>query len=210
LPLTLAGYSGIWIARALPADGRLVSIEGDERHAAHAREAFRRAGVADRVDLLVGEALDTLPTLAGPFDAVFLDADKAPLPRYLDEAMRLLCSYEWPGNVRELEHCLRRALIFTRGFAIQRDDLLRAMESKPGSAVPTGHAGADDQLRAFLAGYLDMNAGPDCEPRLMAMIEKELLLEALRRANGNQSKAAELLGISRFTLQRKMEKYNLT
>jgi predicted O-methyltransferase YrrM len=87
---TLSGYSGIWIARALPPGGRLVTIEGDERHAAHAREAFDTAGVADRVDLLGGEALDTMAALEGPFDAIFLDADKAPLPQYLDHALRLL------------------------------------------------------------------------------------------------------------------------
>lgn len=87
---TLSGYSGIWLARALPPGGRLVTIEGDERHAAYARQAFLDAGVDDRVELIQGEALDTLPTLSGPFDLVFLDADKAPLPQYLAEAVRLL------------------------------------------------------------------------------------------------------------------------
>jgi len=87
---TLGGYSGIWLARALPPDGRLVTIEGDERHAAVARAAFAAAGVADRVDLLVGEARDTLETLDGPFDVIFLDADKAPLPEYFAASLRLL------------------------------------------------------------------------------------------------------------------------
>ncbi|HEX9633602.1 MAG TPA: O-methyltransferase [Gemmatimonadales bacterium] len=87
---TLSGYSGIWMARALPPGGRLVTIEGDERHAAHAREAFDRAGVADRVELICGAALDTMATLEGPFDAIFLDADKAPLPDYLEASLRLL------------------------------------------------------------------------------------------------------------------------
>lgn len=87
---TLGGYSGIWLARALPPGGTLVTIEGDERHAAHAREAFERAGVADRVELLVGEAQDTLETLPGDFDVIFLDADKAPLPRYLELALARL------------------------------------------------------------------------------------------------------------------------
>jgi len=155
------------------------------------------------------ERRDDIPALAHAFLTRFAQELEIERPALSESAMTLLCSYEWPGNVRELEHCLRRALIFTRGFAIQRDDLLRAMESKPGSAVPTGHAGADDQLRAFLAGYLDMNAGPDCEPRLMAMIEKELLLEALRRANGNQSKAAELLGIPRPTLHAKLQRHGV-
>jgi predicted O-methyltransferase YrrM len=87
---TLGGYSGIWIARALPPGGRLTTIEGSEKHAAFARRSFARSGVADRVELLLGEALDTMETLAGPYDAVFLDADKAPLARYFALAMRLL------------------------------------------------------------------------------------------------------------------------
>jgi len=87
---TLGGYSGVWLVLGLPPDGRLVTIEGSDKHAAFARRSFERAGVAGRVELLVGDALDVLGTLTGPFDAVFLDADKAPLPRYFKEADRLL------------------------------------------------------------------------------------------------------------------------
>ncbi len=87
---TLGGYSAIWIVRALPADGSLITIEGSEKHAAFALDAFESAGVADRVELIRSEALDTMRALTGPFDAIFLDADKAPLPRYYAEAMRLL------------------------------------------------------------------------------------------------------------------------
>lgn len=87
---TLGGYSGVWLARALPAGGTLVTVERDSHHAAVARRAFAKAGVADRVELIQGAALDVLPTLKPPFDAVFLDADKAPLPTYLDWALRLL------------------------------------------------------------------------------------------------------------------------
>lgn len=87
---TLGGYSGVWIARALPPGGRLVTIDVDPRRAEIAREGFRAAGIVDRVEVRVGRATDVLPTLEGPFDAVFLDADKAPLPTYLDHALRLL------------------------------------------------------------------------------------------------------------------------
>jgi predicted O-methyltransferase YrrM len=87
---TLGGYSAVWIARALPTGGLLTTIEGSPKHAAYARDAFDRAGVADRVELIEGEALETLESLTGKYDAVFLDADKAPLPRYYREAMRLL------------------------------------------------------------------------------------------------------------------------
>jgi caffeoyl-CoA O-methyltransferase len=86
----LGGYSGLWMVRALPADGTLITIERDARRAAEAEESFRAAGLSDRVELLVGEAQTVLGTLTPPFDAVFLDADKAPLPGYYDESMRLL------------------------------------------------------------------------------------------------------------------------
>ncbi len=86
----LGGYSAVWMARALPADGRLTTIEYDARHAAVARQAFQRAGVAQRVELIEGRALDVLPTLKPGYDAVFVDADKPPLEEYFRHAMRLL------------------------------------------------------------------------------------------------------------------------
>ena len=87
---TLGGYSGIWIARALPDDGLLTTIERDPKHARVARQSFADAGVADRVELIEGDALEVLTQLAPGFDAVFLDADKEPLEAYYHQAMRLL------------------------------------------------------------------------------------------------------------------------
>ena len=86
----LGGYSGVWMARALPPGGRLTTVEFDPRHARVARDAYRAAGVADRVELIEGAALDVLPTLAPGFDAVFVDADKAPMAKYFEWGMRLL------------------------------------------------------------------------------------------------------------------------
>ncbi len=87
---SLGGYSGVWLARALPATGKLTTIEKDPRHAAIAREAFAAAELSGRVQLIEGAALDVLPTLAAGFDAVFIDADKEPLPQYFEWGMRLL------------------------------------------------------------------------------------------------------------------------
>ncbi len=86
---TLAGYSGIWLARALPPDGRLVTLEIDADHAAQARRNFEAAGLSDRIDLLEGDGLRLLPTLDqhGPFDLVFIDANKEAYPSYLDFAL---------------------------------------------------------------------------------------------------------------------------
>ena len=90
---TLAGYSTIWLARALPEDGRLVTLELDPRHAEVARGNIARAGFADRVEVRVGHALDALRQLAAadepPFDLVFMDADKASLPDYFAHSLAL-------------------------------------------------------------------------------------------------------------------------
>jgi predicted O-methyltransferase YrrM len=87
---SLAGYSGIWLARALPKEGQLTTIEKDPRHAALARQAYVEAGVAPRVELIEGDARRVLPTLAPGFDAVFVDADKEPLAEYFESSVSLL------------------------------------------------------------------------------------------------------------------------
>lgn len=90
---TLGGYSTIWMARGLPAGGRLISLEYDAHHAAVARANIARAGLSNRVEVRQGAALESLPKLAdegmGPFDLVFIDADKPNNPGYLDWALRL-------------------------------------------------------------------------------------------------------------------------
>jgi predicted O-methyltransferase YrrM len=86
---TLGGYSTIWLARALPPGGRLVTLEVEPRYAEVARTNLARAGLAGVVEVRVGPALETLPQLEGPFDLIFLDADKAESPDYLEWALRL-------------------------------------------------------------------------------------------------------------------------
>ncbi len=90
---TLGGYSTIWLARALPAGGRLTTLEIDAKHAAVARANVERAGLAAIVDLRLGNALETLEVLAseraGPFDLIFIDADKAGIPEYFRASLRM-------------------------------------------------------------------------------------------------------------------------
>jgi predicted O-methyltransferase YrrM len=90
---TLGGYSTIWLARALPPGGTLITLEADPKHAEVARANIARAGLAETVEIRVGPALETLPRLAaegrGPFDLVFIDADKSNNAAYLDWALKL-------------------------------------------------------------------------------------------------------------------------
>jgi caffeoyl-CoA O-methyltransferase len=87
----LAGYSSVWLARALPPDGRLISLEVSEKHAQVARDSLARAGVADRAEVRVGPAGETLPALLTEprFDLVFIDANKDGYPLYLEWALRV-------------------------------------------------------------------------------------------------------------------------
>ncbi len=87
----LAGYSGTWLARSLPPDGKLISLEINPKNAAVARATFADAGLSDRTDVRVGPALDLLPALApdAPFDLIFIDADKGNSTHYLDWAIKL-------------------------------------------------------------------------------------------------------------------------
>lgn len=104
---TLGGYSTLFLARALPPDGRIVTLEFDPHHAAVARANFARAGISARVDLRVGRAVDTLPLLeaegAGPFDFIFIDADKPSNPDYLAWSLRLAR----PGTVIVCDNVVR-------------------------------------------------------------------------------------------------------
>lgn len=108
---TLGGYSTIWLARAVGPQGRVVTLEVSEHHAVVARRNLERAGVADRVEIVVGPALETLPTVAvrgeAPFDLVFIDADKPNNPHYLRAALDLAR----PGTVVVVDNVVRHGSV---------------------------------------------------------------------------------------------------
>ncbi len=100
---TLGAYSTIWLARALPAGGRLITLEANPKHAAVARANLERAGLAAIVDLRLGPALETLPQLAGPFDLIFIDADKEHNADYFHWALKL----SRPGSAIVIDNVVR-------------------------------------------------------------------------------------------------------
>lgn len=108
---TLGGYSTIWMARALPAAGNLLSLEIDAKHAEVARSNISRAGLADKVEIRVGTALDSLQKLvdqkAGPFDLIFIDADKANIPQYFEQSLKL----SRPGSLIVVDNVVRSGAV---------------------------------------------------------------------------------------------------
>ena len=107
---TLGGFSTIWLARGAGPQGRVVTLEYEPKHAEVARANLERAGVGDRVEIKVGAALDTLPTVTdGPFDLVFIDADKDNYVAYLEWAVRLAR----PGAIIVADNVIRDGRVLT-------------------------------------------------------------------------------------------------
>lgn len=108
---TLGGYSTIWLARALPAGGTLVTMEIDPKHAEVAKANVERAGVGDKVEVIVGNARDLLPDLErrnlAPFDLTFIDADKASIPFYFESALRM----SRPGSLILVDNVVREGAV---------------------------------------------------------------------------------------------------
>lgn len=123
---TLGGYSTIWLARALPDDGRVITLEIDPKHAAVAQQNFVRAGVSAKIDLRVGSAHETLPQLhaegAGPFDLVFIDADKVSTPAYLEWALKMT----QPGSLIIIDNVVRNGAVTD---AASTDDSVRGVRA---------------------------------------------------------------------------------
>jgi predicted O-methyltransferase YrrM len=108
---TLGGYSTIWLARALPPDGTVVTLEYEQKHADVARRNIERAGLKDRVELMVGRALQLLPAIHArrdqPFDLVFIDADKPSNPGYFEWALKLTR----PGSLIIIDNVVRKGAV---------------------------------------------------------------------------------------------------
>jgi len=108
---TLAGYSTIWLARALPKDGQLITIELDPKHAAVAKKNIDKAGLGPKVDIRIGKAIEVLSQLetekAGPFDMIFIDADKAPYTEYFQYALRM----SRPGTLIVADNVIREGKV---------------------------------------------------------------------------------------------------
>jgi predicted O-methyltransferase YrrM len=117
---TLGGYSAIWLARALPPGGRLISLEYSAKHADIARANLARAGLADLAEIRVGPGLELLPSLSGPFDFFFIDADKDGYPDYFRGCLGL----SRPGSVMVFDNTVREGEIID---SASRDSAVRAV-----------------------------------------------------------------------------------
>jgi predicted O-methyltransferase YrrM len=157
---TLAGYSTIWLARALPAGGKLITLEIDPKHAGIARSNIARAGLSNTVELRLGRAVDSLAQIAaeglGPFDFVFIDADKPGNAEYFNWALKLT----HPGSLIIIDNVIRNGAVIdahSTDAAVQGtrrfNEVLKAEKRVIASAIQTvGSKGYDGFAIALVTG----------------------------------------------------------
>jgi predicted O-methyltransferase YrrM len=153
---TLAGYSTIWLARGMAEDGRLVTLESVAKHAEVARANLQRAGVGSRVEVRIGAALDTLPTVQGPLDLTFIDADKQNNAEYFRRALKL----SRPGALIVVDNVVRDGKVIdpaSRDASVQGvrrlNELLESEKRVSATAIQTvGSKGYDGFTVALVLG----------------------------------------------------------
>ncbi|HEY2146306.1 MAG TPA: sigma-54 dependent transcriptional regulator, partial [Pirellulales bacterium] len=149
------------------------------------------------------ERREDIPALIEYFLNRFARIAGVERPPLASEAVKALVDYSWPGNVRELEHLVQRLMIFSGGYTIQVKDLPWVQSSSAAGGSP------EETFRQLVQSYLDSARSDRPHADLLERVERALIDEALRRCEGNQTHAAQLLGLARPTLHAKLQKYGL-
>jgi nitrogen regulation protein NR(I) len=147
-----------------------------------------------------------IPAITAHFLERYAEEAKVEIPALSEGAMRRIREHSWPGNVRELQNCIQRAMIFTRGHAIQESDIDRAL-APPGNSLST--SSLDVKLIEVIDAYLLAHRGHCTHADFLERVDRLLVVQALARTSGNQSEAAKLIGIPRPTLHAKLQKYGI-
>jgi two-component system response regulator HydG len=180
--------------RTIKADVRVIAasnkdLEREVKEGRFREDLFYRLNVVPVSLPPLRERKEDIPALAAHFFAVYRDKNHKELRDISGKAMDLLIRYDWPGNIRELENCLERAVILARGEIIAPADL----------PLPIQALSRDREIQG-----LNLPSGIS-----LREVEKALILKTLDDTSGNRSRAAEILGINRRTLQNKLKEYGI-
>ncbi len=198
----------------LQSDARVLSATNRDLEREIAAGGFRE-DLYHRLNVVVlhlpplRERRDDIPLLVDYFLGRYARAAGIERPPLAQGALDALVNYSWPGNVRELEHLIQRLMIFAGGYTIQAHDLPGNLRSDSQSPAGEGHPSTEEQWLGLIRAHLASNAGDHACEDLLEKIERLLIVEALRRSQGNQTHAARLLGLPRPTLHARMQKYGM-
>jgi nitrogen regulation protein NR(I) len=199
--------------RTIPVDVRILAATNRDLETALAQGRFRedlyyRLKVVTIALPPLRQRQDDIPLLTDFFLARYAAELGMDNPGITQEVLATLNSHQWPGNVRELANTLQKALIFSRGAPIQAEDVIQALSAEKIPGEPDSRA-AEDIIRRWMRGAMTSKAEQDSFEKIMDHLAGILVGEALNLTDGNRSRAAKLLGLSRPTLHSKIEKYGL-
>ncbi len=177
--------------------------------AAFREDLYHRLNVVTLQIPPLRERREDIPSLVDYFLNRFARAAGAEEPPLDPSAMLALVNHPWPGNVRELEHLIQRLMIFTGGYTVRADDLPWTSAVEPPAPAAEADPPGEEQWLSLIRAHLASYAGEHAYEELAEKIERLLIVEALRRSEGNQTHAARLLGLPRPTLHAKMQKHGL-
>jgi two-component system nitrogen regulation response regulator GlnG len=197
----------------IPVDVRIIAATNRDLEAALRDGRFRedlyyRLKVVTLWLPALRDRVEDVPLLADYFLSRLAADMKTDNPGLTNEARVVLSRHQWPGNVRELGNIMQKALIFSRGGPIGPDGILPAIRPTQGSG-PSDEKQDEEALRAWIRSALGAESDQNLFNRLSDQFTSLLIGEALQLTNGNRTRAARLLGLSRPTLLSKIEKYNL-
>jgi nitrogen regulation protein NR(I) len=197
----------------IPVDVRIIAATNRDLEAGLAEGRFRE-DLYYRLKVVtiwlppLRERLQDISRLVEYFLDRFAQSMDIDNPGMADETRAVLKNYHWPGNVRELANTIQKALIFSRGYPIRPEDISQIIQGE--TVVRTEGPPADGSIRQWARKALMNEPGMDKFDHLIDQVASALISEALDITGGNRSRAAKILGVSRPTLQSKIEKYGIT
>jgi DNA-binding NtrC family response regulator len=153
---------------------------------------------------------EDIPYLVSYFAERFSRQIGTGTPVITPEAMQLLRAYNWPGNVRELQNCVQQAMILSQGYPVRHHHITKIFDAGVSKTNTILEPPKYEELASLLRNYLITYCGSSAHTEILEAVEKTLITEALRIKKGNQTHAAQLLGMARPTLKAKLDKYGLT
>ncbi len=198
----------------LQSDARVLCATNRDLERAIATGGFRE-DLYHRVNVVtlqlspLRERRDDIPLLVDYFLSRYARAAGIERPPLAQNALDALVNYSWPGNVRELEHLVQRLMIFAGGYTIQAHDLPWTLRTDTQAPADAANPSSEEQWLNLIRTHLTSYRGAHACEELLEKIEKLLIVEALRRTQGNQTHAARLLGLPRPTLHARMQKYGM-
>ncbi len=197
----------------IPVDVRVIAATNRDLEVA-IREGNFREDLYHRLNVLsvtvppLRERRDDIVQLVHHFISLFSEQLGFQQATMSAEGMKILRQYSWPGNVRELEHCIKRLLVYTRGYPIRKKDVEHVLNSDEG-VTPVEGESRQQQMAEVVKDYLSTHAGDNAHSIFMDLVDRAMVAAALEMADENRTGAAKLLGVSRATLHAKLRKYEL-